>query len=111
MATTVTFSQPQDSVVIYKWSALSGGENGDAVQAAGYDTKCLQAFGTFTSITAQGSNDGTNWNNLHKFEDGTLAQLTAAGFMRILENPLHFRVVSVGAGAGCTVILCATAEE
>lgn len=104
MAGNVLTTSPQKGVTLATWADLSGSENGDPVSVVRWSDKTLQVSGTFTSITVQGSNDGTNWATLHDAQGNDLAP-TAAGIEFIAENPLLIRVVSVGA-AGCLVTIC-----
>lgn len=103
MAGSVLTTYPQRGVVHCIWSALAGTENGDSVSAVGWADKTISASGTFTTITVQGSNDGTNWAVLHNLQGDDLV-IAAAGLEVIAENPLLMRVASVGA-ATCTVIV------
>lgn len=103
MAGSVLTTYPQRGVVLCVWAALAGSENGDSVSAVGWADKTIQASGTFTTITVQGSNDGVSWSTLHDLQGNDLV-IAAAGLEVIAENPLLMRVASVGA-AGCTVTL------
>lgn len=104
MAGTVTTSSPQKGVTLASWNDLTGTENGDPVSVARWSDKTIQVAGVFTSITVQGSNDGSNWATLHDLQGNNLS-LTAAGMEVIAENPLLIRVASVGA-AGCVATIC-----
>lgn len=105
MATGRVTTAPGPNVLVNTWSALAGSESGDAATAIRWQDKCVQVNGTFTSVTIQGSNDGVNWGTLSDAQGVDLV-ITVVGEVRtILENPLFIRPTSVGAGAGCTVII------
>lgn len=97
---------PQPNTITATWSGLAGSENGDSATISRWADRTVQAVGTFTSITMQGSNDGANWFILND-PQGVDIVLTAPGGATISENPIYIRPVSVGA-AGCTVIVTGT---
>ncbi len=100
MSALRTISYPARGQVRCDWLALDAGETGDSVDVARWQEKSIQipTAGTST-ITVQGSNDGTNWATLHSKDtgaDGDLNTLSAlgAGLYPILENPRLIRVVA-----------------
>jgi len=95
---------PQPNTSLSTWSGLAGSENGDAASTVRWQDKTVQCTGTFTSITIQGSNDGTNWGTLSDAQGVDLVITVANEVRTILENPLYIRPVSVGA-AGCVVLI------
>lgn len=104
MATQCITFAPGTGLIQSSWSALVGSENGDAASIAHWADKTVQASGTFTSITMQGSNDLVSWFTLND-PQGVDMVFAAAGLQQIQENPRYVRPVSVGAGAGCVVIV------
>lgn len=105
MATGCVTTAPAPNVIVTTWAALSGSQNGDAATTMRWQDKCVQVTGTFTSVTIQGSNDGLNWGTLSDAQGVDLVITVANEVRTILENPLYMRPASVGAGAGCTVII------
>lgn len=104
MATTVTTRMFKADVIVCTWAGLTGSETGDPVQIPDFPEKCVQVIGLITTLDVQGSNDGSTWAVCHKM-DGTNLQLAAVGLLKILENPVHLRVVAVGADATTRVII------
>lgn len=109
MATGVVTSFPADEVLRCVWASLAGNETGDSVQMYQYPDRTVQASGTFTSITIQGSNDGVTWFTLNDPLGVDLAFI-APGMALIAENPILIRPVAVGGGAGCTVSIIGVGE-
>ena len=103
MVASVLTTTPQKGVVVASWTGLAGTETGDSVSATAWADKTIQAAGTFTTITVEGSNDGVNWSTLNNLQGDPLA-IAAPGLSVIAENPLLMRVSSVGA-AGATVTI------
>lgn len=104
MAGTASAAEPIGGAVSVEWAALSGTENGTSVDMTRWPDKSVQVYGTFTSITIQGSNDGSNWAVLDD-QVGDPLVLTAAGIHMVAQNTVFIRPAAVGAGAGCTVII------
>lgn len=110
MTTTVTTSYPARGQVICSWADLDAGDTGLAVDVGSWNEKTIQipAAGTST-ITVQGSNDGTNWATLNSkgMDADSAIPLSAlgAGIYSILENPRYIRPV---AAAGDTSNLAIT---
>lgn len=103
MAGAVLTTTPQKGTTLATWSGLSGSENGDAISVARWSDKTVQASGTFTTITVQGSNDGSTWHTLHDLQGNDLV-IATPGIEVIAENPLLVRVAAVGA-AGCVATI------
>lgn len=102
MAGTVKVNDLHQGVVLVEWTALSGTENGQAAELTRYPDKSVQTVGTFTSITIQGSMDGTNWATLHDVSGADLV-FTSAGLRQILENPRYIRPSGNTVTGGATV--------
>lgn len=107
MAVGVTTFAPQPDTILCTWASLAGTETGQSVSISRWPIKTIQASGTFTTITPQGSNDGVTWFPLNDPQGVDIA-FAAVGMAAIQENPVYIRVLAVGA-AGCTVILLGTA--
>lgn len=88
-----------------QWT-LAAGETGDAAPfMAAFPDRSVQVEGTFggTTITFEGSNDGTNWQTLTD-EQGDALSFTVAGLRQILQCTVHVRPKSTG-GAGASVVI------
>lgn len=101
------FTQVEGNALVTNWSVTSAAPTGNAAFLPGLPDRAVQVFGNFggASILLEGSNDNSNWAQLH---DPTGADLifTAAGIAAVLENPLYIRPnVSGGAGVDVTVIM------
>lgn len=110
MTTTAVTSYPQKGVVQVQWSDLDAGETGQSVDVSRWQEKTIQignSPGTST-ITVQGSNDGTNWATLNaKAMDADSAiplSALGAGIYSILENPRLIRVVAAAGDTSNIVI-------
>lgn len=103
MVGTASALQPIGGAVSCTWTALAGTENGAGVDMTRWPDKSVQAFGTFTSITIQGSNDGVTYHTLND-QKGDPLILTVPGIKMVAENTVYIRPASVGA-ATCTVII------
>ena len=104
MAGTASAAEPIGGAVSVEWAALSGNEDGASVDMTRWPDKSVQVYGTFTSITIQGSNDGGTWATLDD-QKGDPLVLVAPGIHMVAQNTVYIRPVAVGAGAGCTVII------
>lgn len=103
MVGTVSPLQPIGGAVSATWAALAGTEVGIGADMTRWPDKSVQVFGTFSSVTIQGSNDGVNYHNLND-QKGDALTLTAPGIKMVAENTVFIRPSVVGA-AGCTVII------
>ena len=82
------------------WETVTCGDTGSAYEVPNWATVgTVQALGTFedassppagSTLTMQGSNDGTNWATLHA-DDGNDIAFTAAGMEVIAELPRYIR--------------------
>lgn len=90
------------------WSGLNTGDDGNAINTEGY-RMTAQGIGTFASstITMQGSNDGTNWTTLNdQSVPANPCSFTAAGLKGVLQAPKYIRpLVSGGTATGLEVVL------
>ena len=91
-----------------RWDSLAAGDDGSPIATIGSKTS-VQVVGTpgTSTVTIQGSNDGTNWVNLNdEANPGSACSFTAAGLKGVLQYPAYIRpIVSAGTGAGLSVIL------
>lgn len=104
MAGTVKITDLHQGVILVEWLALSGTENGQAAELTRYPDKAVQTTGTFTSITIQGSMDGTTWATMHDVSGADLV-FTSAGVRQILENPRYIRPAGNTVTGGAKVML------
>jgi len=82
------------------WETVTCGDTGSIYDVPNWaDSLTVQAMGTFqdassppasSTLTMQGSNDGTTWATLHA-EDGNDIAFTAAGMEKIAELPVYIR--------------------
>lgn len=90
------------------WTGMVAGDDGEAIATNGAETS-VQVGGTFgtSTVTIQGSNDGTNWVNLNdKANIGSACSFTSAGIKGVLQFTKFIRpIVSAGTGTGISVIL------
>lgn len=98
-------TNPARGVVQILWEGVTEADTGAAVKAAQYSDKTVQVVGTFggTTLTMQGSNDGSTWFSL---TDPTASAITftSTGAKLIAENPLYIRCsASGGSGADLDV--------
>jgi hypothetical protein len=101
MATVTGTIDRQANVATAKW-VLASGDTGKPVAMADYPDRTVQAIGTGTTVTIEGSNDLSTWKALND-TTGTAISLSSGDFAVILENPQYIRPVAASAGA--TVIL------
>lgn len=110
MATTLSQSWVAPSVIQARWASLAGGDNGDSWECPQFGDKTVTVTGTFgtSTVTFQGSNDGTNWFTLEDFTGTPITGKTAAAMETIGNNPRYIRPsVSAGTGSGLDVIILA----
>lgn len=108
MATNRIITMPERGSVIVDWPGLAGGENGDMADIAMYKERSVQVVGTFgtSTVTIQGSNDGTNWFTLTDTLGVSLGALLAALLKGIRENSRFIRpIVAAGTGSGLRVLI------
>ena len=82
------------------WETVTCGDTGSAYEVPNWATSLtVQALGTWgddaspidaSTLTMQGSNDGTTWATLHA-DDGNDIAFTAAGMEVIAELPMYIR--------------------
>lgn len=96
---------------IINWSGLAGGtaDVGDAVQLPAHGDMSVQVGGTFgtSTLSIQGSNDGTTWTTLIDMQAASMA-FTSAQFKTIRDVPRYIRPSAPsGTGTGLFAILYA----
>ena len=102
------------------WETVTCGDTGTAYDVPNWaDSLTVQAMGTFTdassppatsTLTMQGSNDGSTWATLHA-DDGNDIAFTAAGMEIIAELPAYIRPShSLASGGDVDVYLFARKE-
>lgn len=98
-------------VVQITWTPLAGGDDGAGVVTAHFSDRTVQATGDGTSITIEGSNDGTNWFELNDTAGVPIdMDATTDAVVLVRENPLMVRPVVTG-GSSTTVILIGSTER
>jgi hypothetical protein len=102
MATVTGTIDRQANVATAKW-VLASGDTGKGLAMADYPDRTVQAIGTGTTVTVEGSNDGTTWTALND-TTGTAISLSSGDFAVILENPAYVRAVAASAGATVIII-------
>jgi hypothetical protein len=100
MSTARTIDYPAKGVARAQWADLDAGETGIAADISQWSEKTVQvgvAAGTST-ITIQGSNDGTNYATLNAKGDDADSSIPLSGLgvgiYSILENPRFIRPVA-----------------
>jgi hypothetical protein len=91
-------TNPAPEVIALTWSGMANGDVGGQASAPQFADKSVQASGTFTALTIEGSNDGTNWATLHD-NTGAALTFTGPGIKVVLENTLFMRPNTITAGA------------
>ena len=112
---TITFSVSYvGSNLVVSWAAMAGGDVGAAFNHPGpYGVASVQYVGTWGSstLTFQGSNDGTNYVTLADPQGNALSK-TADGLEAILEGAVYYRPnFGAGTGTGLTVTLAFTGRS
>jgi hypothetical protein len=111
MATTLIKQWIAPSVIQAQWAALAGGETGDVWECPMFGDKTATLSGTFgtSTVTLQGSNDGTNWFTVNDFLDVAAFNAATAAAMKTLgNNPRYLRpVVAAGTGTGLNMTIVA----
>lgn len=97
------------SVKLATWSGGVAGDAGQGVEFVPWGDCCVQAIGTIgtSTLTIEGSNDGTNWATLNNAQGVALSVTTLAGFVKqIVERPRYIRpALSAGNATGISVFL------
>ncbi len=93
------------------WSGLAGGtaDVGDAIELPGHGAISIQVGGTFgtSTLSIQGSNDGTTWTTLIDMQAANMA-FAAAAFKTLRDVPRYIRPsVPSGTGTGLWALLYA----
>lgn len=90
-------TNPIRGVAQFLWEAVTEADVGAATKCAQYSDKTVQVVGTFggSTLTMQGSNDGTNWFTLTDPAGANVA-FTVTGAKLIAENPLYIRPSCTG---------------
>lgn len=102
-ATVETVTGPNGDCVVVTWAGLANGDTGAPVEYGGYADRSAQVTGTFgTGGTAkiEGSNDGTNFAQLHD-PGQTAIGFQAAGLLAVAEATRSIRP-NISAGDGDT---------
>ncbi len=109
---------PQKGVARVTWPDLDAGESGQAAGVTRWQEKTIQITGSLgtTTITIQGSNDGTNWATLNSkgMDADSAIPLSGlgVGIYSILENPAFIRpVASAGDSSNIPIVLNAVAWD
>lgn len=109
MATTLVVADVKtfrDNSTLVTWT-LGDADTGAAVESPGSNLRSVQVTGTFGSstVTIQGSNDGTNYVTL-KDSGGTTMTFTSASttIRNVLEVSRFIRAISSGGTAAATVV-------
>lgn len=91
------------------WTPITSADTATAYTIGGFggELASVQVTGTFggTTVTLQGSNDGTNYATL-KDRSGTAISLSAAGVVDLSTAVLYIKPVCTG-GAGYTITVTA----
>lgn len=104
---TRTVDDTRKGQVLVTWTALAEGDSGSPVDISTFADRTVQFTGTFggTTMTLEGSNDGTNWVGLQYGSTTTDAiSCTSADMFNIYENPRYVRPLSTG-GTGTAVVV------
>lgn len=78
---------------VITWANLANGDSGTPVEIVGFSDRSVQVVGTFGaagSVTAEGSNDGTNYAALSD-PQGSAITRTAVGVKAVSELTRYFR--------------------
>lgn len=103
MATRTATRSEQPSGVLYTWTGILNGDDGNYIEATEYGDRTFQIIGTFGvggSVTMQGSNDGTNAFTLTDPQGNAVTKTAAAG-ETLMETPRYIRPLCT-AGDGST---------
>lgn len=104
---------PVGKASVVTWSAMATGDTGNAVQSPGFSDRSIQVEGTFggSTVTIQGSNDGTNYYTLTDTA-GVALTFTSAGLRQILQITRYIRpTVTAGAGSALNVNVLIVGEK
>lgn len=97
------------SVIVAVWSAGAGGDAGDPIEFVQFADVCMQATGTIgtSTLTLQGSNDGTNWETLNSAQGAALSFTALTSTIKqVVERPRYIRPnLSAGTATGIAVTL------
>lgn len=88
---------------VLTWAGLLQTDNGNAYEVLDYNDLCIQFFGTAGAALAlkfQGSNDGTNWEDLTDLQGNAISK-TGAAIEQVSEAPRYVRPLVTG-GDGTT---------
>jgi len=100
------------SVLIAQWTGGASGDAGPAWEFPEWADISVQISGTISgsTVTIEGSNDGTNWATLNNAQGVALSftSLTPTPLKQIVERPRYIRPnITGGTGSGIAVTLCA----
>lgn len=102
--TSVKAPGPIGSALVVTWPTVPVGNTGSPVENPAHSDRSVQVTGTFggSTVTIEGSNDGSNWSTLTDTAAGALT-FTSAGLRQILQVTRYIRP-SVAAGSGTPTI-------
>ena len=106
ISNTITRADAFSDAWTATWASMATGDTGAPISMVQANDRSIQVTGTFSTstVTIQGSNDGTNWFTLNS-PQGTAATFTAAGLIAIQEHTRYLRPsISGGTGTGLTVV-------
>lgn len=85
------------------WAAMGAGDSGEAFSYSAHGDRSVQITGTFggTTVTIEGSNDGTSWFVLTDPANAAISK-TSAALVAITEATRYIRPKATG-GAGVAV--------
>lgn len=100
---TIAKRDNDDAGITVSWPAMAAGDDGAAFAIGSYSSLCIAFTGTFgsTTMTFQGSNDGTNWFTLNDLQTSAISK-TSAALEQVAERPRFVRPLSTG-GSGVAV--------
>ena len=109
--TAVQTSIDSGNALSIYWSGLAGAtaDVGDAVQLPAHGDISIQVGGTFgtSTLSIQGSNDGTTWTTLIDMQGANMA-FTSAAFKTLRDVPRYIRPSApTGTGTGLWALLYA----
>ena len=120
MAFTFAMNQPtaatnaygdDGSVLLATWSGGAATDQGVGLGFVQWADACVQATGTIgtSTLTIEGSNDGTNWATLNSAQGTALSFTSLVGLVKqIVERPLYIRpALSAGTASGIVVTIVA----
>jgi hypothetical protein len=98
---------------LFTYTLTTADPAGDAFEYLQHVDLCFQAVGTWggATLTAQGSNNGTDWFSLTNASGGAAITFTADGGKQSIERPRFIRPNLTVVGAGATVVVTVMARR